>query len=200
MLVGFITVPAVILVFAARVYSVASLAAASAMVALSAAAATLAFDSLLQRDAHDADARSRDRALRDPVPAVWVGGGLLAVVLAPTHDVPHVRRQVRTVPDGVVMLFVGFGYLGAVRHADRARARPTNRRQPEDPRGSRLDTGAAPRDEALSRDRARCARARGPGPRARSRWGACASRSHSRLSPSMPARSMTPSQNARPLS
>ena len=46
MLVGFITIPAIILVFAARVYGVPSLAMASAIVALSAAAAKLAFYSL----------------------------------------------------------------------------------------------------------------------------------------------------------
>ena len=67
-LTGSILVPAVLLVFAARSAGRASLSIAAFSIAGGAACGRLVFDSLLQRDAHDA-ARSRVRALRDPVPA-----------------------------------------------------------------------------------------------------------------------------------
>ena len=118
MLVGAITVPAVILVFAARVYSVAALAGAAACVALSAAAARLAFDSLLQRDAHDAVRGRAIARFETRFQLIWVGGGLLAVILAPTGSFHPFDGKFGLFLMALVMLFVGFGYLGAVRHAD----------------------------------------------------------------------------------
>jgi hypothetical protein len=131
MLVGAITIPAIALVFAARVYSVVALAAASAFVALSAAAAKLAFDSLLQRDAHDAIRGRVIARFETRFQLIWVGGGLLAVVLAPTATFHPFDGKFGLFLMALVMLFVGFGYLGAVRHADALTHAPTSDPAPE---------------------------------------------------------------------
>ncbi len=152
MLVGSVTIPAMILVFAARVYSVASLAAAAAIVALSAAAARLAFDSLLQRDAHDAVRGRAIARFETRFQLIWVGGGLLAVLLAPTGSFHVFDGKFGLFLMALVMLFVGFGYLGAVRHTDATEPQPA-----ADAADVTARTGAEPRSRlaALRRERAR---------------------------------------------
>ncbi len=118
MLVGAITIPAVLLVFAARLYSTASLAAAAAMVALSAASARLAFDSLLQRDAHDAVRGRAIARFETRFQLVWVCGGLLAVALSPHSEFHPFDGKFGLFLMALVMLFAGFAYLGAVRRSD----------------------------------------------------------------------------------
>ena len=208
MLVGFITIPAIILVFAARVYGVPSLAMASAIVALSAAAAKLAFDSLLQRDAHDAVRGRAIARFETRFQLIWVGGGLLAVLLAPTPAFHAFDGKFGLFLMALVMLFVGFGYLGAVRH--------TATRDPKDPPDAASSTppvSQSPRLAMLRRERARrssSARVQSmsssmrasqrPGASSSFSVGSIVSRSDTRLRPSIPARSITPSQKARPLS
>ncbi len=150
MLVGFITVPAIILVFVARVYAVPSLAAAAATVALSAAAARLTFDSLLQRDAHDAVRGRAIARFETRFQLIWVGGGLLAVLLAPTASFHAFDGKFGLFLMALVMLFVGFGYLGAVRHAD---ANP-----PDRTRDGPESVAQSPRLSMLRRERARARR------------------------------------------
>ncbi len=113
-LVGSITVPAVLLVFAARLYGLPALALAAAMVAGSAACGRLAFDSILQRDAHDAVRGRAVARFETRFQLVWVAGGLVAVALPP-------QGRLGLFFIAIVMLFAGFVYLGAVRHQDAER-------------------------------------------------------------------------------
>ncbi|HEY1738254.1 MAG TPA: MFS transporter [Acidimicrobiia bacterium] len=150
MIVGFVTIPAIILVFAARVYGVPSLALASAIVALSAAAAKLAFDSLLQRDAPDAVRGRAIARFETRFQLIWVGGGLLAVLIAPTPGFHAFDGKFGLFLMALVMLFVGFGYLGAVRH--------TSTRDPKDPPDALppvTPVSQLPRLAKLRRDRGR---------------------------------------------
>lgn len=111
MLVGAITIPAFLMVFAARAYSVASLAFSASMIAFAAACGRLAFDSLLQRDAPDS---MRGRAIarfETRFQLVWVSGGVLAV------SIPS-SGKLGLFLVAVVMLSAGLVYFGAVRRAD----------------------------------------------------------------------------------
>jgi len=119
-LVGVISAPALLLLFAARAYSIPALCVAAFIVAASAACGRLAFDSLVQRDASDA-ARGRAFArFETRFQLVWVAGGVLACIF-PTNG----RAGLFLV--ALVMLFAGFAYLGAVRRGepDEATAAPS---------------------------------------------------------------------------
>jgi MFS family permease len=108
-LVGAITAPSVVLLVAARSFSIGWLALAAATIASGAACGRLAFDSLVQRDAADA-ARGRAFArFETRFQLVWVCGGVLATIV-PTNG----RLGLFLV--ALVLLFVGFTYLGRVRH------------------------------------------------------------------------------------
>ena len=78
-----------------------------------------------------------------------MGGGLLAVLLAPTPAFHAFDGKFGLFLMALVMLFVGFGYLGAVRHTA---ARPEGSAR----RGTGWPTDlpvAAPRDAAAQRAR-----------------------------------------------
>jgi hypothetical protein len=110
-LVAVITIPALLLIIAARRYSIPILCVAAATIAASAACGRLAFDSLVQRDATDA-ARGRAFArFETRFQLVWVAGGVIAV-LFPSNG----RAGIFVV--ALVMLFAGLAYLGAVRRGD----------------------------------------------------------------------------------
>jgi MFS family permease len=114
-MVGSMVIPGVMIVFAARGFGRPWLAIAAAMVAGGTACGRLAFDSLVQRDAHDA-ARGRAFArFETRFQLVWVSGGVLAV-LFPSYG----RGGLFVI--ALVMLFSGLTYLGAVRRLDRERA------------------------------------------------------------------------------
>ena len=107
-LAGSLLAPAIPLVFAARSYGRPALAFAAFAVATAAASSRLAFDSLLQRDGAEA-ARGRAFArFETRFQLLWVGGGVLAVLL-PSKG----RFGVFLV--ALVLLFTGLSYLGAVR-------------------------------------------------------------------------------------
>jgi len=106
-LAGALLVPGALLIFAARAYGRPALAIAAASVAAGASCGRLAFDSLLQRDAHEA-ARGRAFArFETRFQLVWVAGGVLAVAL-PSEG----KWGLFLV--ALVLLFAGFSYLGAV--------------------------------------------------------------------------------------
>ena len=132
MLVGAITIPAILMVFAARVYSVASLAIAAGMIAGAAACGRLAFDSLLQRDAHEAVRGRAIARFETRFQLVWVCGGVLAVAV-PTDG------KLGLFLIALVMLSAGFAYLGAVRRADTQRSAdasgPADEPEPRSVRG-----------------------------------------------------------------
>jgi hypothetical protein len=105
---GSILAPAVLLVFAARSSGRASLSVAAFSIAGGAACGRLVFDSLVQRDAHDA-ARGRAFArFETRFQLVWVVGGVLAV-LFPGKD----RGGLFLL--ALVLLFAGLSYLGTTR-------------------------------------------------------------------------------------
>lgn len=113
-LVGSLLLPAVLLVFAARAYGRGALTLAAFSIAAGAACGRLAFDSLLQRDAHEA-ARGRAFArFETRFQFVWVGGAVLAVLF------PWGGRSGLFVL-ALVLLFVGLSYFGAVRRPPAAR-------------------------------------------------------------------------------
>ncbi len=112
LLVGAITAPAVLMVFAARFYGVPALLASAALIAGSAACARLAFDSILQRDAHEAVRGRAIARFETHFQLVWVGGGVVAVAL-PLGD--YLSGRVGLFLVAIVMLFAGFAYLGSVR-------------------------------------------------------------------------------------
>ncbi len=107
-------VPGIVIIFAARFFARPWLAVAAAMVAAGAASGRLAFDSLVQRDAHDA-ARGRAFArFETRFQIIWVIGGV-AAVLFPSYG----KGGLFVI--SLVMLFSGLTYLGAVRRLDRDR-------------------------------------------------------------------------------
>jgi hypothetical protein len=107
-LAGSILVPAVLLVFAARAAGRTSLSIAAFAIAGGAACGRLVFDSLLQRDAHDA-ARGRAFArFETRFQLVWVVGGVLAVLF------PGKERGGLFLL-ALVLLFAGLSYLGTTR-------------------------------------------------------------------------------------
>ena len=102
-LTGALLVPGALLVFAARSYGRPALT-----IAAGASCGRLAFDSLLQRDAHEA-ARGRAFArFETRFQLVWVTGGVLAVAL-PSQG----RAGLFLV--ALVLLFAGLTYFGTVR-------------------------------------------------------------------------------------
>ncbi len=106
-LAGSLLVPAGVLVFAARGYGRPALTIAAAAVAAGASCGRLAFDSLVQRDAHEA-ARGRAFArFETRFQLVWVAGAVVAVAM-PSEG----RWGLFLV--ALVLLFAGFTYLGAV--------------------------------------------------------------------------------------
>ncbi len=116
-LAGSLVVPAIPLIFAARSYGRVSLVFAAGAVAAGAASARLAFDSLLQRDGHEA-ARGRAFArFETRFQVVWVIGALIAVAFWGGG-----RAGIFLV--AVVLLFGGLWYVGTVRRGDLARAEP----------------------------------------------------------------------------
>ena len=115
-LTGSILVPAVLLVFAARSSGRASLSIAAFSIAGGAACGRLVFDSLVQRDAHDA-ARGRAFArFETRFQLVWVVGGVLAVLF------PGKERGGLFLL-ALVLLFAGLSYLGTTPTAPRGRRR-----------------------------------------------------------------------------
>lgn len=113
-----LVVPSVPLLFAAREYGRPSLMFAAFAVAFSAASARLAFDSLLQRDGHDA-VRGRSFArFETRFQIVWVIGGVLATVFFGGG-----RSGVFLV--ALVLLFGGLTYVGTVRRQEAPR-KPTD--------------------------------------------------------------------------
>ena len=110
---GSLLVPAVLLVFAARSAGRASLCIAAFSIAGGAACGRLVFDSLVQRDAHDA-ARGRAFArFETRFQLVWVVGGVLAVLF------PGKERGGLFLL-ALVLLFAGLSYVGAARRAGTA--------------------------------------------------------------------------------
>ncbi|MDZ4826899.1 MAG: MFS transporter [Actinomycetota bacterium] len=108
-LAGALLVPAVPLMLAARSYGRAALIFAAFIVAMSAATSRLAFDSLLQRDGHEA-ARGRAFArFETRFQLLWVGGGVLAVVLSLWGG------RVGVFLIAMALLFTGLWYLAGVR-------------------------------------------------------------------------------------
>ncbi len=125
-MIGSMLVPGLVVVFAARADSNPWLALAAAMVAGGAACSRLAFDSLVQRDAHDA-ARGRAFArFETRFQLVWVGGGVLAV-LFPSYGAGGLFII------AVTMLASGLTYLGAVRRLDREHEALESQRRLDDP-------------------------------------------------------------------
>ena len=109
--------PALPMVLAARNYTVASLVAAAGTVAAATACGRVAFDSLLQRDGHEA-ARGRAFArFETRFQLVWVAGGVVAV-LFPGGG----RGGIFLV--AVVLLFAGLSYVGGFRRLPARNAKP----------------------------------------------------------------------------
>ncbi len=107
---GSLLIPAVLLVFAARSSGRVSLSIAAFSIAGGAACGRLVFDSLVQRDAHDA-ARGRAFArFETRFQIVWVVGGVLAVLF------PGKERGGLFFL-ALVLLFAGLSYFGATRRA-----------------------------------------------------------------------------------
>jgi hypothetical protein len=107
-LVGALLLPGVLMIFLARSYGRTALLASGFLVALGAACGRLAFDSLVQRDAHDA-ARGRAFArFETRFQIVWVIGGVVAVAF------PGGGRAGLFLV-ALVTLFGGLSYLGAIR-------------------------------------------------------------------------------------
>lgn len=119
-----LVVPAVPLLFAAREYGRPSLTFAAFAVAFAAASARLAFDSLLQRDGHDAVRGRAFARFETRFQIIWVLGGVLATVFFGGG-----RSGVFLV--SLVLLFGGLTYVGAVRRQEAARNPPA----PGAPRG-----------------------------------------------------------------
>jgi len=110
-LAGTLLVPALPLVYAARSYGRPALVAAAASVAAAAACGRVAFDSLLQRDGHEA-ARGRAFArFETRFQIAWVVGGVLAV-LYPGGG----RGGIFLV--ALSLLFVGLYYAGQARRTE----------------------------------------------------------------------------------
>jgi hypothetical protein len=107
-LVGALLLPGVVMIFLARSYGRTALLGAGFLIAAGAACGRLAFDSLVQRDAHDA-ARGRSFArFETRFQVVWVIGGVVAVAF------PGGGRAGLFLV-ALVTLFGGLSYLGAIR-------------------------------------------------------------------------------------
>jgi hypothetical protein len=107
-LVGALLLPGVVMIFLARSYGRTALLSAGFLIAAGAACGRLAFDSLVQRDAHDA-ARGRSFArFETRFQTVWVIGGVVAVAF------PGGGRAGLFLV-ALVTLFGGLSYLGAIR-------------------------------------------------------------------------------------
>lgn len=132
-LAGAICIPAVLMVFAARWYNLAALTIAAAIIAASAACGRLAFDSILQRDAHDAVRGRVVARFETRFQLIWVAGGLLAVALPP-------KGRLGLFVIAMVMLFAGFAYAGAVRRQASDRAAGAARESGRHPAGTNDDT------------------------------------------------------------
>lgn len=123
---GSLLLPGALMVLAARSYGRPALALAAASVAAGASCGRLAFDSLLQRDAHEA-ARGRAFArFETRFQLVWVTGGVLAVAL-PSQG----RWGLFLV--SLVLLFAGLTYLGAVPRPGGPTQHPRERVTPAHP-------------------------------------------------------------------
>ncbi len=134
---GTLIIPALPLVYAARSYGRWALIGAAASVAASAACGRVAFDSLLQRDGHEA-ARGRAFArFETRFQLAWVAGGVLAVVYPGGG-----RGGIFLV--ALALLFAGLSYAGQAR-----RLGPRNSDAPELP-----PMQTAPRDDRDPPDRA----------------------------------------------
>jgi MFS family permease len=119
-LAGALVGPSIPLVFAARSYGRAALVVVAIAIAVGAASARLAFDSLLQRDGADA-ARGRAFArFETRFQLAWVFGGLLAVVYWGGG-----RSGIFLV--ALVLLFTGLSYIGAVRRPAPPRPAPADK-------------------------------------------------------------------------
>jgi hypothetical protein len=125
-LAGALVGPSIPLVLAARSYGRTALIVAAIAVAVGAAAARLAFDSLLQRDGADA-ARGRAFArFETRFQLAWVLGGLLAVVYWGGG-----RSGIFLV--ALVLLFAGLSYVGAVRRPATVGPKPDQPHPPDQP-------------------------------------------------------------------
>jgi len=134
-LAGALLIPGAVLIFAARAYGRPALTIAAASIAAGASCGRLAFDSLLQRDAHEA-ARGRAFArFETRFQMIWVAGGVVAVAL-PSEG----RWGLFLV--ALVLLFAGLSYFGAVRRP----GGPAEREQPEATRAPPRGSGSMPPD------------------------------------------------------
>ena len=116
-LAGALIGPSIPLVLAARSYGRTALVVAAVAIAVGAAAARLAFDSLLQRDGADA-ARGRAFArFETRFQLSWVLGGVIAVVYWGGG-----RSGIFLV--ALVLLFAGLSYVGSVRRPPVRRPKP----------------------------------------------------------------------------
>jgi predicted MFS family arabinose efflux permease len=109
-LVGSMLLPAVAVLFAARGFGRPALAFAGFFIAAGAACGRLAFDSLLQRDAHDAVRGRAFARFETRFQLVWVAGGILGV-LFPSGG----RAGLFLV--ALVLGATGLTYLGALRRS-----------------------------------------------------------------------------------
>jgi MFS family permease len=107
-LAGALVVPSIPLVFAARAYGRTALVVAAVAVAAASAAGRLAFDSLVQRDGADAVRGRAFARFETRFQLVWVLGGVFAVIFPGGG-----RSGIFLV--GLVLLFAGLSYVGAVR-------------------------------------------------------------------------------------
>jgi len=117
MLAGALLVPVFPLVLAARNYTRGSLVAAAATIAAASACGRVAFDSLLQRDGHEA-ARGRAFArFETRFQIVWVIGGVIAVLF------PGGGRGGIFLA-ALASLFSGLSYVGGFRRLQARNAKP----------------------------------------------------------------------------
>lgn len=107
-LVSAMVVPGVVALLCARGYGRLPLVMAAAFVALGASCARLAFDSIVQRDAPDADRGRAFARYETRFQIFWVAGGVLAVVL------PSIGRLGLFVVS-MALIFGGLSYYGGDR-------------------------------------------------------------------------------------
>ncbi|HEX5616693.1 MAG TPA: hypothetical protein VFZ83_16205, partial [Acidimicrobiia bacterium] len=107
-LVGSMIIPGVALIFAARSFGRPALSFAAFAIAAGAACGRLAFDSLLQRDAHDAVRGRAFARFETRFQLVWVAGGILGVIFPNTG-----RGGLFLV--AIVLGATGLTYLGTLR-------------------------------------------------------------------------------------
>ncbi|HLG01430.1 MAG TPA: MFS transporter [Acidimicrobiia bacterium] len=104
--------PAILSLFAARNPTRPLLALAALSVGAGAAAGKLAFESIVQRDAPDADRSRAFARFETRFQLVWVGGGLLPVAIV-------LPERLGLFLMSVTLAFFGLSYVGAVRAAHR---------------------------------------------------------------------------------